>query len=132
MITADGWYRSGDLAVIDAAGYVRITGRVKDVINRGGEKVPVAEIEQLLLHAPVASERGDRGHAGPAARRAGLRVRGRRSGAASTSPGCGTFLDAQHVAKHYWPERLELARRTAPQPRRARSRSSCCATGPRD
>ena len=47
-VTADGWYRTGDLARIDAHGYVRITGRVKDVINRGGEKVPVAEIEQLL------------------------------------------------------------------------------------
>ena len=55
-LTADGWYRSGDLAVIDAAGFVRITGRVKDVINRGGEKVPVAEIEQLLHQHPAIRE----------------------------------------------------------------------------
>ena len=51
-MTADGWYRTGDLAVIDETGYVRISGRVKDVINRGGEKVPVAEIEQLLHTHP--------------------------------------------------------------------------------
>src|SRR4029077_9375358 len=47
-VTPNGWYRTRDLARIAAHGYVRITGRVKDVINRGGEKVPVAEIEQLL------------------------------------------------------------------------------------
>ena len=55
-ITADGWYRPGDLATIDADGYLRITGRVKDVINRGGEKVPVAEIEQLLYAHPAVAE----------------------------------------------------------------------------
>ncbi|UUT35019.1 AMP-binding protein [Microbacterium elymi] len=43
--TADGWYRTGDLATLDDDGYLRITGRVRDVINRGGEKVPVSEIE---------------------------------------------------------------------------------------
>ena len=55
-VTADGWYRTGDLARIDAQGYVRITGRVKDVINRGGEKVPVAEIEQLLHAHPAVRD----------------------------------------------------------------------------
>src|SRR5437763_15829169 len=55
-MTRDGFYRTGDLAQIDSAGYVRITGRVKDVINRGGEKVPVAEIEQLLYAHPAISE----------------------------------------------------------------------------
>ena len=55
-VTADGWYRTGDLARIDAHGYVRITGRVKDVINRGGEKVPVAEIEQLLHAHPAVRD----------------------------------------------------------------------------
>jgi len=48
VFTEDGWFRTGDLATIDASGFLRITGRVKDVINRGGEKIPVAEIEQLL------------------------------------------------------------------------------------
>ncbi|MBV9942602.1 MAG: AMP-binding protein [Solirubrobacterales bacterium] len=55
-ITADGWYRTGDLARIEESGYVRITGRVKDVINRGGEKVPVAEIEQLLHAHPAVAD----------------------------------------------------------------------------
>ena len=55
-LSPDGWYRRGDLATIDADGYLRITGRVKDVINRGGEKVPVAEIEQLLYAHPAVAE----------------------------------------------------------------------------
>ena len=55
-MTADGWYRTGDLATIDGDGYLRLTGRVKDIINRGGEKVPVAEIEQLLHEHPAVAE----------------------------------------------------------------------------
>ena len=55
-MTADGWYRTGDLATIDGDGFLRLTGRVKDIINRGGEKVPVAEIEQLLHEHPAVAE----------------------------------------------------------------------------
>ena len=55
-VTAEGWYRTGDLARIDAEGYLQITGRVKDVINRGGEKVPVAEIEQFLHAHPAVHD----------------------------------------------------------------------------
>ena len=43
-----GWYRTGDLAVIDAAGNVTITGRSKDVINRGGHKFNPRDVEDLL------------------------------------------------------------------------------------
>ena len=51
----DGWFRTGDLGVIDRHGYVRITGRVKDVIIRKGENVSAAEVENLLYeHAKVA------------------------------------------------------------------------------
>jgi 3-phosphoshikimate 1-carboxyvinyltransferase len=108
-LTADGWYRTGDLARIDAGGYVRITGRVKDVINRGGEKVPVAEIEQLL-------------HAHPAVREVAIVAMpderlGERACAfvvphtSESEFGFDTmldYLDACRVAKPYWPERLEL------------------------
>ncbi|HEY2338729.1 MAG TPA: class I adenylate-forming enzyme family protein [Burkholderiales bacterium] len=46
--TADGWFRSGDLGRMDAAGNVAVTGRTKDVINRGGVKFNPAEVEVLL------------------------------------------------------------------------------------
>jgi acyl-CoA synthetase (AMP-forming)/AMP-acid ligase II len=50
--TADGWFRTGDLAAIDAAGNVAITGRSKDIINRGGIKFNPREVEDLLAVHP--------------------------------------------------------------------------------
>jgi non-ribosomal peptide synthetase component E (peptide arylation enzyme) len=45
----DGWLFTGDLATIDNEGYIRLVGRMKDVINRGGLKISVREIEEMLL-----------------------------------------------------------------------------------
>jgi cyclohexanecarboxylate-CoA ligase len=50
--TADGWFRTGDLAAIDAAGNVSITGRSKDIINRGGVKFNPRDVEDLLAVHP--------------------------------------------------------------------------------
>ncbi|MDT8902773.1 AMP-binding protein [Anaeroselena agilis] len=52
IIGADGWLRSGDLAWIDSEGFCRITGRIKDVIIRGGENIYPAEIEEFLATLP--------------------------------------------------------------------------------
>jgi cyclohexanecarboxylate-CoA ligase len=54
--TADGWFRSGDLAVADEQGYLRISGRAKDVIVRGGENLSAKEIEDLLFEHPEVRE----------------------------------------------------------------------------
>ncbi|TDV43068.1 AMP-binding protein [Actinophytocola oryzae] len=48
----DGWLRTGDLGRVDADGYVWITGRIKDIINRGGEKISPAEVDSVLLGHP--------------------------------------------------------------------------------
>ena len=48
----DGWFRTGDLAVIDANGNLRITGRIKDIINRGGVKYNPADIEEIIYTHP--------------------------------------------------------------------------------
>lgn len=48
----DGWFRTGDLGVVDAAGNVTITGRLKDVIIRKGENIPAKEVEDLLFTHP--------------------------------------------------------------------------------
>jgi cyclohexanecarboxylate-CoA ligase len=53
---ADGWFDTGDLARMDEAGYIRITGRSKDVIIRGGENIPVVEIEALLYRHPAIAQ----------------------------------------------------------------------------
>ena len=50
--TKDGFFRTGDLATIDTAGNIKITGRIKDIINRGGENINPGEIEQLILTHP--------------------------------------------------------------------------------
>lgn len=55
-IDADGWMHSGDLATMDAQGYVRITGRIKDMIIRGGENIYPREIEEFLLTHPAVQD----------------------------------------------------------------------------
>jgi fatty-acyl-CoA synthase len=55
-IDADGWLHTGDLGTMDARGYVRITGRVKEMIIRGGENLFPAEIENVLLEHPSVAE----------------------------------------------------------------------------
>uniref|UniRef100_T1IQX2 Medium-chain acyl-CoA ligase ACSF2, mitochondrial n=1 Tax=Strigamia maritima TaxID=126957 RepID=T1IQX2_STRMM len=55
-ITQDGWYRTGDLATVDEAGYFKIVGRMKDMINRGGEKIYPREIEEFLHTHPKIAE----------------------------------------------------------------------------
>ncbi len=51
----DGWFRTGDQGTLDAEGYLTITGRLKEIINRGGEKVSPREIDEILLdHVSVA------------------------------------------------------------------------------
>lgn len=55
-IDSEGWLHTGDQATIDAAGYVRITGRIKDIIIRGGENIAPKEIEDLLRHHPKVAD----------------------------------------------------------------------------
>ena len=55
-IDADGWLHTGDLGTMDARGYVRVTGRVKEMIIRGGENLFPAEIENALLEHPDVAE----------------------------------------------------------------------------
>ncbi len=52
----DGWFRTGDLGVLDAEGYLTITGRLKEIINRGGEKVSPHEVDEVLLDHPDIDE----------------------------------------------------------------------------
>jgi fatty-acyl-CoA synthase len=55
-IDAAGWLHSGDLAVMDGQGYVKITGRLKDMIARGGEKIFPREVEEFLFTHPKIAE----------------------------------------------------------------------------
>jgi acyl-CoA synthetase (AMP-forming)/AMP-acid ligase II len=55
-IDADGWYHTGDIGVLDDDGFLTITDRKKDVIDRGGEKVSAVEVEEILAHIPGVAE----------------------------------------------------------------------------
>ena len=55
-IDADGWLRTGDLATMDKDGYVRITGRIKEMIIRGGENIYPREIEEFLHTCPAIAD----------------------------------------------------------------------------
>jgi acyl-CoA synthetase (AMP-forming)/AMP-acid ligase II len=52
----DGWFRTGDQGVLDANGYLKLTGRLKEMINRGGEKISPSEVDQVLLTHPAVAE----------------------------------------------------------------------------
>jgi cyclohexanecarboxylate-CoA ligase len=103
-----GWFETGDMARIDERGYIRICGRSKDVIIRGGENIPVIEIEALLYkHPSVASvaivaypdERlGERACAFVTLR----------PGQQLSFKEMTEFLAGQKIAKQYLPERLEI------------------------
>ena len=52
----NGWFRTGDQGVLDADGYLVLTGRIKELINRGGEKIGPREIDEVLLTHPAVAE----------------------------------------------------------------------------
>jgi len=53
----DGWFRTGDLGRFDEDGYLFLQGRVKDIINRGGEKISPAELDAVLEAIPGCKQR---------------------------------------------------------------------------
>ena len=52
----DGWFRTGDQGFLDADGYLSLTGRIKELINRGGEKISPLEVDGVLLKHPAVAE----------------------------------------------------------------------------
>jgi acyl-CoA synthetase (AMP-forming)/AMP-acid ligase II len=52
----DGWFRTGDLGRFDSDGYLTIEGRLKEIINRGGEKISPREIDEALMAHPSVAQ----------------------------------------------------------------------------
>ena len=105
---ADGWFETGDLAILDDAGYVRITGRSKDVIIRGGENIPVVEVEALLYRHPAVAQAAIVAYPDARLGERACAVLVTKPEAALDLPGLVEFLKSQKIALQYIPERLVL------------------------
>jgi cyclohexanecarboxylate-CoA ligase len=104
----EGWFATGDLARLDSDGYVRITGRSKDVVIRGGENIPVVEIEGLLFKHPAVREVAIVGRVDT---RLGERCAAwvvPRGAEAPLLSDLTTYLEKQGVSKTYFPEYLRI------------------------
>jgi cyclohexanecarboxylate-CoA ligase len=107
-LDADGWFDTGDLARMDAGGYIRICGRSKDVIIRGGENIPVVEVEAALYRMPQVADAALVAMPDP-------RLQERACAFVTLKPGqsldlgaIARHLGAEGFTKHFWPERLEV------------------------
>ena len=103
---ADDWFDTGDLARIDAQGYIRITGRSKDVIIRGGENIPVVEIESLLYRHPAVAMAAIVAYPDERLGERACAVVVPKPGQTIDLPEVVEYLKAQKVALQYIPERL--------------------------
>jgi cyclohexanecarboxylate-CoA ligase len=106
--TTDGWFKTGDRAKLDGDGYVAITGRTKDLIIRGGENIPVAEVENLLFAHPKIHGVAIVAMPDPRLVERACAFVIPAPGAPPTLAELTSYLDAQGIAKHKFPERLEL------------------------
>ena len=105
-VTDDGWFNTGDLARIDEDGYVRITGRSKDIIIRGGENVPVVEIEEVLYRHPFVQAAAVVGKPDPRLGERGVAYVVLHAGRSLGMEDMRGHLEQFKMAKQYWPEEL--------------------------
>ncbi|HVR51340.1 MAG TPA: cyclohexanecarboxylate-CoA ligase, partial [Pseudorhodoferax sp.] len=101
-----GWFDTGDLARMDADGYIRISGRSKDVIIRGGENIPVFEVESLLYKHPAVQQVAVVAYPDERLGERACAVVVPRPGQSIDLPEIARFLKAEKVAVQYTPERL--------------------------
>ena len=103
----DGWFRTGDLAILDDKGFLTLTGRVKEVINRGGVKYNPVDIEAALMGLEAIEACAIVPYPDPdLGERACLCVQ-LREGKSLTLEEVTDLLDDRGFAKYKWPERLE-------------------------
>jgi len=106
---ADGFFRTGDLGVLDDGGYLRVTGRVKDIIVRKGEKISAREVEDLLLAHPSIADAAVIPLSDPVTgERACACVQLARDAAPLTLDELTTFLRAHDLTPQKLPEQLAL------------------------
>jgi cyclohexanecarboxylate-CoA ligase len=101
-----GGYRTGDLGHFDGNGYLVLTGRIKELVIRGGEKIPAGEIEGLLRTCPGVGEVVIVGVPHARLGECCVAVVEPDTGAEVTLGGLAAFLEARGVTRAFWPEEL--------------------------
>lgn len=104
----EGWFDTGDLAYMDEEGYIRIDGRSKDIIIRGGENVPVVEIEAVLYRHPKVSDVAIVGYPDERLGEKGCAFLVLSEGRDLALDDLQGWLNQNGVAKQYWPEAVEI------------------------
>lgn len=105
---AEGWFDTGDLAYMDADGYIRIDGRTKDIIIRGGENVPVMEIESILYRHPHVTEAAIVGFPDKRMGERGCAFVVLKEGTDFSLDELREWMGQSGAAKQYWPEAVEV------------------------
>jgi cyclohexanecarboxylate-CoA ligase/acyl-CoA synthetase len=106
---AEGWWRTGDLGRIDEHGYLRVTGRLKDIIIRGGFNISAREVEEALLDHPAIANVALVGLADPQVGERACAVIVPRGDAAVTLEELFSFLTKERkIAVWKVPERIEF------------------------
>ncbi|WKB35316.1 AMP-binding protein [Terrilactibacillus sp. S3-3] len=105
----DGWFMTGDRAVMDEQGYIRISGRDKDIIIRGGENIPVAYVENVLYEHPdiLAAQLIAVSDARLQEKACACLIM-KQGKEPLTMEAMRAFLEKKGVAKQYWPEHIQI------------------------
>ena len=109
--TADGFYRTGDVVRLTASGNLSVEGRVKDLINRGGEKISAEEVENLVLRHPAVLNVAIVAMPDPVMGEKACAYVIARDGVVLSLDELRQFMDATGISKFKLPERLELVER---------------------
>lgn len=130
---AEGWFDTGDLAYMDDEGYIRINGRTKDVLIRGGENVPVVEIEGLLFKHPAIAAATIVGYPDDRLGERACAFVVLRPGTTLDLAELQRYMADCKVAKQYWPERVvvldDLPRTPSGKVQKFRLRDQAAAAG---
>jgi cyclohexanecarboxylate-CoA ligase len=105
---AEGWFTTGDTALVTPEGFIALAGRTKDIVIRGGENIPVQQVEALLAENPEVAAVAVVGYPDERLGERACAVVRPAPGAAPTLKNLCAWLLEQGLSAHYLPERLQL------------------------
>ncbi|MTE01732.1 AMP-binding protein [Paracoccus sp. YIM 132242] len=104
----EGWFDTGDLAYMDPEGYIRINGRSKDIVIRGGENIPVVEIESILYRHPRVTDAAVVGYPDKRMGERACAFLVLADDGPFTMDDLRAWMEASGAARQYWPEAVEV------------------------